>query len=78
MFRVGDKVKFKKPRRNPIYGEILHIETIPEKVQWSHGGLVPLNISVQVDKIDSTTGVIYGTELMKVSDKKLLFVRGKT
>jgi hypothetical protein len=36
-FEVGDKVAFKKPRRNAIRGIIIHIEKDASQCNWQHG-----------------------------------------
>ena len=46
-FKVGDKVVFKKPKRNRTYGVITNIETDPEKVTWIKGRTIPSYISVR-------------------------------
>ncbi len=73
-FVVGDKVKFKKPRRNPTYGTITRIEENPALVRWSRSDMVPLNITVAVDKVDLKSKIKYGTEFIDTNVKKLLFV----
>ena len=52
LFKVGDKVKFKKPRRNPVYGVIKSIGTDWKQVNWRNGGLIPNNIEVQTSAND--------------------------
>lgn len=73
-FFVGDRVKFKKPRRNPVKGTVLHIETDPEKVVWSHGGFVPMFIVLSVDKVDKNTGLIYGYDKVKTNSRKIMLL----
>lgn len=48
-FKVGDRVKFKKPKRSPIYGTITHIEEAWDLVTWTNGGIHPCNITVLVE-----------------------------
>lgn len=48
-FKVGDRVRFKKPKRNPVYGSITHIEECWDLVTWTHGGLIPCNISITIE-----------------------------
>jgi hypothetical protein len=63
--KVGDRVKFKKPKRNAIYGKIVHIEEDYEKVIWIRGGLVPANIHIECEPKG---------RLVKTSIKKICFV----
>lgn len=49
-FAVGDRVKFKKPKRNPWYGTIVDIERDWTKVTWTQGGLCPNFITLQMEK----------------------------
>ena len=65
-FKIGDCVKFKKPKKNPAYGEIIHIEDDHNKVTFSHGGVCPMNITVRV-----------GSQEVKTNMKKLLYVHQK-
>lgn len=77
---VGDIVRFKKPRRNPVMGVIVHIEDDHDRVTFSNGGTQAMNISVKVDKFQAVDGglVKYGEQIVKTNVKKLVFVsRGK-
>lgn len=49
-FAVGDRVKFKKPKRNPWYGTIVDIERDWTKVTWTQGGLCPNFITLQIER----------------------------
>ncbi len=49
-FVVGDRVRFKKPKRNPVYGTIADIEENWDMVTWSHGGLTPNPITVVIEQ----------------------------
>lgn len=71
---VGDRVKFKKPKKGAIYATIFEIIEDPDKITWSHGGVCPMNIVVDVEKVDKANGVVYGTERVKTNIKKLSFV----
>lgn len=71
--KVGDKVCFKKPRRNKIRGTIDHIETDVRKIYWSEGGETPRYIRVRIEKIDKETGIAYGHEHVWTTQNKLLF-----
>jgi len=71
-FRVGDTVKFKKPRRNPLVGVVVGIQTKVDEVTWVNGGTSPMNIIVEVVK--GSNGATPKTERVKTNVKKLLFV----
>ena len=72
-FKVGDWVKFKKPKKNPIYGTIIHIEDDHEKVTWTRGGLVPNNITIECEMGSKATR----EPRLKTCAKRLLFVAQK-
>lgn len=76
-FVAGDRVKFKKPRRNPIYGTVVEVVDDPNRVQWAKGDLVPMNIVLDLEKVDHATGVISSTARVKTNVKKLCFVSRK-
>ena len=69
-FNVGDKVKFKKPRRNPLTGVIVAIQDKLSEVTWVNGGTTPMNIVVEVTR---NSGM---TERVKTNVKKLLYLGG--
>lgn len=73
IFKLGDRVAFKKPRRNKIRGNIIGIETDVTKMHWSEGGAVPRFLRVKVDKIDKASGEIYGYEIVWTSPNKLMW-----
>jgi hypothetical protein len=73
-FNIGERVKFKKPRRNPVYGTIVDIQSDIKQVTWTQGGTVPMNIVVEIEKVDPDLNMVYGTERVKTNVKKLLFV----
>lgn len=70
-FKVGDKVVFKKPKRNKVYGIISEIQTDPEKVTWTRGNTVPNYISVTAELVSKTNGKMliqmktYESKIMK-------------
>lgn len=72
-FKIGDRVKFKKPRRPGIYGTVVDIITDINQVTWSKGHLIPMNIVVEVDKIDKANGTIFGKDRVKTNIKKLVW-----
>lgn len=69
-FNVGDKVKFKKPRRNPLTGVVVAIQSEMSEVTWVNGGTTPMNIVVEVARNSGTT------ERVKTNVKKLLYLGG--
>lgn len=72
--KIGDRVRFKKPKRNPWYGKLVHAEDDAGKCEWRNGGTTPLFLTVEVDKVDKQTGVVYGTEKVTCGVRQLLFV----
>lgn len=52
VYKVGDEVAFKKPKRNRIRGRIDYIETDIKKMFWSDGGQQPRYIRVAVEYTD--------------------------
>ncbi len=70
-FRVGDVVRFKKPRRNPIFGTIVEIVENPDECTWASSG-VPMNIVLEIPK-KTPDGVAYGVERVKTNVKKLMY-----
>lgn len=73
-FTIGDRVRFKKPKRNPRYGTLVHCEEDAGKCEWRNNGTVPLFLTIDVDKVDKDTGVRYGTEKVRAGVKQLMFV----
>ena len=65
---IGDTVKFKKPKRNPIYGVIIDIQTEVKNVVWSQDN-VPYNIVLEVAKEGKMP------ERVRTNAKKLVYVR---
>lgn len=67
-FIVGDRVRFKKHKRNPLEGVIVDIESHMDKVTWTHGGYTPANIIVDV---------FHGDNVRRVSTtyKKLVAIK---
>lgn len=72
LFKVGDTVRFKKPRRNPVYGKIVAIDDKPEECTWASSG-VPMNIHVSVPLKDKGTSIVYGHQIVRTNMKKLLY-----
>ena len=66
LFKVGDVVRFKKPRRKPICGTVVAIEDDVDKITWIHGGLCPTNIVVDIERGGRTQRV-------KTNYRKLAF-----
>jgi hypothetical protein len=72
LFKEGDFARFKRPKRNPIYGKITHIEKDPDKVTWSQKGMVPNYITVEVYHTDKRTKETK-TTVVKTLESKLLY-----
>ena len=71
-FKLGDKVKWKKPRSNPKVGIVVAIQDNIQEVTWVNGGITPMNVIVEVEK--KANGITYGTERVKTNVKKLLYL----
>lgn len=71
-FKVGDRVKFKKPKRNPIYGTIVAIQDKVDEVVWSETD-IPYNIVLEVEKFNAGTKQI-STDRVRTNVKKLTYV----
>jgi len=71
--KIGDKVRFKKPRRNPIKGIIKDILSDMKDVKWGPGSC-PLNVVVEVDKVDVKSRISYGKEIIHTNMKKLIAI----
>lgn len=71
--KVGDRVRFKRPKRNPLYGTVVHAEEDAGKCEWRNQ-TIPLFLTVDVDKVDKDTGVRYATEKVRCGLKQLMFV----
>ena len=73
IFKVGDHVKFKKPKRNPIYGVIQHIEDNPNKCEWKMTS--PQNIAVSVPLVDPHSNIEYGSQIINTNMRRILYIR---
>lgn len=71
VYKVGDNVVFKRPKRNKLRGVVDHIETDISKMFWSDGGKQPRYIRVAMEYIDRETGEIKPTHVW-VCESKLL------
>ena len=67
-FTVGDRVRFKKPKRRPIEGSIIHVEKNSEKVHFTNG--IPQFLTIKLDE----KNVINGIREVKANSKKLLYI----
>lgn len=72
-FKVGEQVRFKKPKRNPVWGTVVGIVTNPSECTFSESSGVPMNIILEVAKKDLDLGLQYGTERVKTNIKKLMY-----
>ncbi len=77
LFKEGDHVVFKKPRRRRIHGVVTHIETDINKMQWVAEATVPRYIKVRVPVIDRKTGEITGMDHVWTTESKLTFEAAK-
>jgi hypothetical protein len=71
LFKVGDRVAFKKPKRNKIRGTIDHIAFDVKECFWTDGGTVPRYIRVAIPEIDKDTGEILKVIHVWTSENKL-------
>ena len=76
-FKAGDWVKFKKPTKPIVFGQIIDIQEDVHKISWGNGGDVPMNVVIELVKSDPANGLIYGTERVKTNMKKITFYGGK-
>lgn len=70
IFSIGDEVRFKKPKRNPVKGTITNIIEDAGACPWVSGDKVPMNIVVFVPDGPKGKGIVVKTNM-----KKLLLVR---
>lgn len=70
--RVGDTVRFKKPRRNPVIGTVVRIDDDPNVCTWASSG-IPMNIHVSIPLKDRGSSIVYGHKIVRTNIKKLLF-----
>lgn len=73
--KPGDRIRFKKPKRKPLYGTVDHIESDIAKMYWAEGATVPRYIRVRVDVPDKQTGEIKPT-FVWTTESKIIFVQG--
>jgi hypothetical protein len=71
-FKIGDKVKYKKPKRNPPQGTIIDIVTDFKDVVWTPNGASPMFILVKKEGSNKT---ITNPEITPINMKRLLLVR---
>jgi hypothetical protein len=67
-FRIGDVIRFKKPKKSPVRGTIVDIITDESKVVWARG-TCPMNIVVELDGDKRPPAVV------KTNIKKIVLVR---
>jgi hypothetical protein len=73
IFKVGDRITFKKPKRNKVRGTIEYIEIDVDKMHWSEGGEVPRYVKVKVDLVNKETGLVYGFNTVWTTQNKILY-----
>jgi len=75
IFKVGDRVRFKKPRRNPVYATVIDVQKDPMQITWSADD-VPMNIILEVDiRKPIPNGFLVTKERVKTNVKKLVLVQ---
>lgn len=67
-FKIGDRVRFKQPKKRPIEGAIINVETDWQKVTWVQA--LPLFLTVKLDP----RCVVGGVETIKTAGKKLYYI----
>jgi hypothetical protein len=67
LFQVGDRVRFKKPRRPVVVGTVVDIQTEVSEITWANDDSLPMNIVLEVDKGNGKS------ERVKTNVKKLTF-----
>jgi hypothetical protein len=72
--KTGDRVRFKKPKKRPIYGVVDHVETDISKMFWSESSDVPKYIRISIDLVDKSTGEITGYEYVWTAESKIIYV----
>ena len=72
-FHVGDTVRFKKPKKNPVRGVVFFIEEDINKVRWSNQGSVPNYIHVSVTERGQKIGD-FRTFIVDTHEGRLLLV----
>lgn len=73
-FKIGDKVRFKKPKRNAPTGTIIDIVTEFKDVKWTPNGASPMFIIIQQEVLNKATGAIE-TVSSPINMKRILYVR---
>jgi hypothetical protein len=71
LFKPGDEVVFKKPKRNKIRGVVEYIENDINKIFWSEGGGSPRYIKVKIETVDKTTGEIKSLHMWTCENRLL-------
>ena len=73
IFKVGDRVRFKKPRRNPVYATVVGIQSDALEITWTADD-VPMNILLEVEKrTPINNGMMVTKERVKTNVKKLIW-----
>lgn len=70
---IGDRVKFRKPKRNSVYGTLAGVITDFKDVKWSRG-VVPNCLEILVEKKDRKTNIVYGLERVFTSPKQVVLI----
>lgn len=73
-FKIGDRTTLKKPKRPRLRGTIVAVEENADKAQWV--GNQPKFITVEIEKVEKSTGRIIEVERRCVGVKQLLLSYG--
>lgn len=73
-FKIGDRATLKKPKKPRLRGTIVAVEEDAEKAQWS--GNQPKFITLEIEHVEKSTGVISRVEKRCVGVKQLLLTYG--
>lgn len=73
-FKIGDRATLKKPKKPRLRGTIVAVEEDAEKAQWS--GNQPKFITMEIEKVEKSTGRIIDVEKRQVGVKQLLLSYG--
>jgi hypothetical protein len=73
--KVGDKVRFKKPKKHKIYGVITQIDENIDDVTWTQNGMVPNYIHVEIAQSNKRGEI--KKQLLKTHEGKIMYI-GRT
>lgn len=67
--KEGDKIVFKKPRKNKVTGTVVHIERDLDKVIWGSKDRIPFYISVATER--HVNGKVLKADSVKTYESKI-------